>query len=691
MAERHAPTISVVIPVHRGGAAFRRCLEAVTGSVPPANEIIVVADGDPDDSARVAREFDVKVVQLPRRGGPSCARNVGARQAHGDIVFFLDADVVLRPDSLQQAAAILCAKPDVAAVFGSYDDAPGAPNFLSQYKNLLHHFTHQTAREEASTFFSACGAIRRDVFLAVGGFDEGYTRAAIQDIELGHRLRRAGHRIRLCKSLQVTHLKRWSVRSLLISDFFDRALPWSELIIRRQGFINDLNLRHSSRVSVGCVFGALAALIAAWWKPSALAVAAALALLLLVLNAPLYRFYYHQRGLRFTAQAVPWHWLYFLYSGLAFGIAALRCGLARTRGARTDPGPRQAPVGADTLHFKLYDVGVVVDCTDAEIRKRVADDFNYFRSENVGEAVARVPDVCITAYRQAPSYDDLPPLPATIYSPRNVCYSDGDVTYIDYFGRALSIYDRGTQRLQIYSDDVHLLHEIIYGTILSRASEQLERRRLHRIHALGVEANGQAALFVMPSGGGKTTLALEFLKRPQVYRLISEDSPLVDAAGRVRPFPLRLGVVAESPEARPPFPPEHLTYLERMEFGPKYLVSLAAFDGALATAPSAPRFLFIGRRTLGRGCSIQPAGRWRGFHALVESMIVGVGLYQGVEFLLRTSVLDLARLTGTIVSRVLRAGALLRQCEVLTIDLGREPQVNMDTILSFLAARNFGR
>jgi GT2 family glycosyltransferase len=313
------PTISVVIPVHKGGAEFRQCLAALTQVQPPPHEVIVVADGHADDSAHVAEELGVQVARLPVRQGPSKARNVGARLTHGDIIFFLDADVVVRPDTLQRAAAVLCSEPDVAAVFGSYDDAPTAPNFLSQYKNLLHHFTHQTAREEASTFFSGCGAIWRNVFVAAGGFDEGYTRAAIQDIELGYRLRRQGHRIRLCKALQVTHLKRWGVRSLLVSDFFDRALPWSELIIRREGFVNDLNLRMASRVSVVCAFCALALGMAAWWKLSAV-----FAVLLVVLNVPLYRFLYDKRGLWFTLRAVPWHCLYFLYSGLAFGITALR-------------------------------------------------------------------------------------------------------------------------------------------------------------------------------------------------------------------------------------------------------------------------------------------------------------------------------------------------------------------------------
>src|SRR5579862_360020 len=595
------PTVSVVIPVYNGGAAFRRCLEAVTRSLPAAHEIIVVADGDAEDAA-VAHGFGVRVVQLQARSGPSRARNMGARHAGSDLLLFLDADVVVRPDSVGRAAAVLGADRALAAVFGSYDDTPDAPNFLSQYKNLLHHFTHQHASEDASTFFSACGAIRRDVFFAVGGFDEGYTRAAIQDIELGYRLRRAGHRIRLCKSLQVTHLKHWSVGSLLTSDFRDRALPWSALILRDGGFINDLNVDHASRVSVGCACASLSALVVAPWRPGALAVSAVLAVVLLTVNWSLYRFFYEQRGARFALQAIPWHWLYFLYSGLAFALAAVGVGRSRPPVADGAPPPPTPVVESERLRFMLYGVGVVVDCADAEVRKRVADDFHYFRCPDADPANRPDAGVRIAAHRQPPDYDNLPPLPATIYSPRNVCYSDGTLTYIDYFGRALSIYERRTQQLRIYSDDVHLLHEIIYGTILSRACEQLERKRLHRIHALGIDANGQAALFVMPSGGGKTTLALEFLKRSPTYHLLSEDSPLVDPRGRVWPFPLRLGVVAQPGQAPPPFPAEHLTYLERMEFGPKYLISLAAFDDAIATTSSAPRLLFIGRRTLGQGC-----------------------------------------------------------------------------------------
>jgi glycosyltransferase involved in cell wall biosynthesis len=318
------PTISVIIPVHNGGENFRRCLSASTEADPSPNEIIVVADGDTGGSGRLAEELGAQVLRTPTPGGPARARNLGARIAHGDILFFVDADVTIPPDAISQITAAFRSEPDLAAVFGSYDDTPAATNFLSQYKNLFHHYVHQTAREEASTFFGACGAIRRDIFLALGGYDESHRQPSIEDIELGYRLKQAGHRIRLCKTLQVKHLKSWGVVSLLKADFFHRALPWTALILRDRRFINDLNLRLSSRLSVILTYGLLGALVGAVWWPGSLALAGALILSLLALNASLYRFFQRKRGLRFAAQTIPWHWFYYFYSGLAFAIGIVR-------------------------------------------------------------------------------------------------------------------------------------------------------------------------------------------------------------------------------------------------------------------------------------------------------------------------------------------------------------------------------
>lgn len=318
------PTVSIVIPVHNGGDNFRRCLLSLSSFVPAAVEVIVVVDGGTDHSESLAREFGAKVIKLPSAAGPARARNLGAEAASGNVLFFMDADVTIAIDTLPQVVAAFHQQPNLAALIGSYDDAPGAPNFLSQYKNLFHHYTHQTGVEEASTFWGACGAIRRDIFLKMGGFDERYRYPSVEDIELGYRLKRAGYRIQLCKSVQVKHLKRWEVFSLLQAEFFFRALPWTELIWRDRQFVNDLNLKVSSRVSLLLAYGLLVALGALIWWPKAWIPAALFSLLLLLMNLPVYRFFQQKRGLGFAIRVIPWHWLYFLYGGLAFAIGTCR-------------------------------------------------------------------------------------------------------------------------------------------------------------------------------------------------------------------------------------------------------------------------------------------------------------------------------------------------------------------------------
>ncbi len=268
----------------------------------------------------VAQEFGAKVIRMPVNGGPAKARNLGASVAISNILYFIDADVVISPSAIGQVKKAFENKSELAALIGSYDDEPGARNFLSQYKNLFHHYTHQIGSEEAFTFWGACGAIRREVFLSLGGFDETYRRPSIEDIELGYRIRGAGYQIKLFKDLHVKHLKNWGFVSLLKAEIFYRALPWTELILRQRQLDNDLNLGISSRLSVILVYGILTSLILGFWWSGFFAAAALLSLIMLWLNFAVYRFFYAKRGLGFALRVIPWHWFYYFYGGLAFVV-----------------------------------------------------------------------------------------------------------------------------------------------------------------------------------------------------------------------------------------------------------------------------------------------------------------------------------------------------------------------------------
>lgn len=253
------PTVSVVIPACDAARYLEVALADLARSTRPPIEVIVVDDGSTDDTAGVARSLGATVV--PSGGvrlGPARARNVGAAIARGEILYFIDADVCVHPDTVGRVAEAFASDPALDALIGSYDDAPGSTDFLSQYKNLMHCYTHQTARPRASTFWSGCGAVRRAVFLEHSGFQENYGRPAIEDIELGYRMNMAGRKILLDRNLLVKHLKRWTFWNLVKTDVLDRGVPWTELILRSQSMPNDLNVQLSQRISV-----ALALLIVA--------------------------------------------------------------------------------------------------------------------------------------------------------------------------------------------------------------------------------------------------------------------------------------------------------------------------------------------------------------------------------------------------------------------------------------------
>ncbi len=314
------PFISVIVPVFNGGKFLYQCLDAIVASSCQSFELIVVDDGSTDDSAEVSRRKGARVLHTPRRqSGPAAARNHGAQQARGDVLFFVDADVVVRRETMSRVAAHFQDNPNLAALFGSYDDEPAEENFLSQYKNLQHHFVHQQSSSDAVTFWAGCGAIRRDVFTSVGGYDDRhYPKPSVEDIELGYRMRSAGHRILLDKELQVKHLKQWKLGSMLRADILYRAVPWSQLILKRQGMVNDLNLKTSDRISAGLTGLSLVALLFSLYKPQFLILVLFLLTTIFILNRKLYGFFFQKRGLVFTALTFFMQLLYYFYSGVAF-------------------------------------------------------------------------------------------------------------------------------------------------------------------------------------------------------------------------------------------------------------------------------------------------------------------------------------------------------------------------------------
>jgi glycosyltransferase involved in cell wall biosynthesis len=327
------PKLTVVVPTYNAPHNLVRCLEALAAST-AAHELIVVDDcsTQPEavETARRLLEGRGRLIELEKNGGPGVARNAAVEVATGDVVVFIDSDVLVEPKTLERIGEVFAREPGIAALFGSYDDRPDSPGTITEYRNLLHHWVHQNGPAEASTFWAGCGAVRREVFVRLGGFDtELYDRPSIEDIELGMRIKSEGGRIRLCPEIQVKHLKRWRLIEMVKVDVTCRAIPWTRLLIDRPGTGGDLNLESGQKLCVAFVFLAVGAFLGGLALPFTreLAVWAWLPVLavspVIWINRGLYALFVRHRGAFFALAGVSLHLLYYLYSGVAFLYAHL--------------------------------------------------------------------------------------------------------------------------------------------------------------------------------------------------------------------------------------------------------------------------------------------------------------------------------------------------------------------------------
>jgi GT2 family glycosyltransferase len=294
---RAVPTLTAIVPATDAPATLQKCREAIEAADEPPEQLVVVTEADAP--------------------GPAAARNTGALEADGDVLVFVDSDVLVHADAFGRVREAFRSDPGLTAVFGSYDDDPRAPGVVSGFRNLLHHHVHQKSPGPVKTFWAGLGAIRRDAFEAAGGFDGGrFERASVEDIDLGLRLTRTGSRIELDPELQGTHLRRWTLGGMLWTDLVRRGMPWVAVLLRNRGSRPwRLNLAWRNRVSMLLLFAAVVAAVAV--QPWA-AVGAAAALL--GLNHSLYLLVWRRRGPLQGIAAVGLHLLHLVAAALSIPL-----------------------------------------------------------------------------------------------------------------------------------------------------------------------------------------------------------------------------------------------------------------------------------------------------------------------------------------------------------------------------------
>ena len=323
-------------------------------------------------------------------------------------------------------------------------------------------------------------------------------------------------------------------------------------------------------------------------------------------------------------------------------------------------------------------MGIIYQGQSERLASQLLRPFNSFITD---AAISEKHSVTIEIRYEKPPYEKFPKLVACFSTPRNVVYANEDTKVIDYFGRGVVVESKHESRFTIYSTDNDFLQEAFYLLALSLFGQHVDRIGMLRVHALSICYCDTAFLLPIPSGGGKSTMALSLLKEADI-RLISDDEPLVDKDCNIHPFHTRIGTLDQN--LIESIPEEFYYQIDRMEFGKKYFIDCAFWGDKLQKTPVKKCILFVSRRILNGEPAIEPCSKIAALKPLVRDSVVGVGLYQGIEFILKHSPWELLGKFGIVLRRLRLAAKLVLKSQTFRITLTQDIPSNARVVSDFI-------
>jgi len=212
--------MSVIIPVYNSKDTIEECLKSVYNSDYKNYEVIVVDDRSTDNSIEIIKKFPCKLIRMGKNSGPAKARNTGVKYSKGDILLFMDADVLIKKNTLKKFNDSLKRVKEASAIQAIYSKYVKYNNFSNIYKMLyLTYGFNRVSEDFIPTIASYCAAIKKSVFVSLKGYNENIPTASSEDDEFGHKLSNKGYKIYLDKEIECDHIVKLDLIGTIKRDF----------------------------------------------------------------------------------------------------------------------------------------------------------------------------------------------------------------------------------------------------------------------------------------------------------------------------------------------------------------------------------------------------------------------------------------------------------------------------------------
>jgi len=311
--------ISIIIPNYNGATTIEKSLEAAFSSTYPDFEVVAVDDCSTDGSIEIIKQFPCTLLVLDAHSGASSARNAGARQASGNILFFIDADCILQNDTLSLAAKAISDREN-EVIGGTYTPIPYDDTFFSTFQSIFIHYS-ETRNHEPDYIATHAMVIDRSLFIQSGGFSEDFL-PILEDVEFSHRLRRSGHSLVMYRDILVQHIFNFTLAKSL-RNAFRKSMFWTEYsLANRDVFTDSGTASRELKMNVASFF-ACGILLVISLISSQLMVLAFLPFIIALnvfLSSGLIRAFYQTKGPSFSIRATLY---YIAVYPLAVGAGAL--------------------------------------------------------------------------------------------------------------------------------------------------------------------------------------------------------------------------------------------------------------------------------------------------------------------------------------------------------------------------------